>query len=84
VAQWAVDEVEVKQEHADKLTKQEINGKQLLKMTRDQFERMQIPMGPAGELVDAINQILGPNFFLNRCCCVLSSIVRVALQILGL
>jgi hypothetical protein len=66
------DEVGLDQDDADKLTTQKINGKQLLKMTRGQFERLQIPMGPAGELVDAINQILGPNFSLNRCCCVLS------------
>lgn len=57
VRKWAVEVVGIKPKHADLLVAQEIGGTQLTKMTEDKLRSFGIPVGPAGELEDAIKAL---------------------------
>jgi hypothetical protein len=56
VVEWARDGVGIRQEHADQLAAQEINGQALLKMTENKLRSYGIPGGPAIQIMDAIEE----------------------------
>ncbi|CAG8673345.1 7005_t:CDS:2, partial [Acaulospora morrowiae] len=45
--------------HIDTLTAQELKGSTFLKLTRDDLSGIQVPLGPAKEIVELINDIQG-------------------------
>ena len=48
-----MEKVGIEEEHADKLTKHEINGKRLTKLTEEDLLNDGLPRGPARKLVTA-------------------------------
>ena len=58
VRQWAVVTVGIDDEDAKKLVDQEIDGEALLKVTKEDLMQVDIPGGPAIELMEAINALL--------------------------
>ena len=59
VKQWSVDVVGIKEEHADKLVQQEIDGEELMGMTKQDLRSYDIPDGPARKLMRAIEGLGG-------------------------
>ena len=57
VRQWLITTVGLKSIHANKVAQQEINGAQLLKVTKNELLRISVPMGPAGMIVDAVSSL---------------------------
>jgi len=49
-----VEKVGIKEEHADKLTKHEIDGRMLTKLTEEDLLNDGLPRGPARKLVTAV------------------------------
>jgi hypothetical protein len=54
VRDWAVNVVGVNKEHAEILLQQELDGDQLLKVTKQELNGTKIPLGAAGKIVDAV------------------------------
>ena len=54
VRRWAVEEVGIDKEDADKLKQQKIDGKRLSKVTQEMLERWGLPGGAALDLMEAI------------------------------
>ena len=54
VRRWAVEEVGIDEEDADKLKQQKIDGRALHTMTEVKLERCGIPIGPSSLLMEAI------------------------------
>ena len=62
VRQWASESVGIDVKHANKLVDQEINGKSLPKVTKEDLVKLYgIPGGPAIKLMEAINALLNVN-----------------------
>jgi hypothetical protein len=57
VETWVADIPGVRDAHVKKLTTQEVDGEQLLKMTKEELRSYGIPGGPAGKIMDAIERV---------------------------
>jgi hypothetical protein len=61
VREWLVDTVGISTKNADILVAQEVNGRQLLKVTKEELVKLYgMPGGPAGEIVDAVAGMASP------------------------
>ncbi len=58
MVEWATKEVKIDSKHAAKLRDQEIRGSALLTMTEEKLRSIGIPLGPASDIVAAINSVL--------------------------
>ena len=57
VVYWATNVVKIDEEDAEKLRSQKIKGTSLQEMTKEDFERCGIPIGPAAELIKEIRHL---------------------------